>query len=301
MKLSKEHLGCFFVGAVIVAIVIIILAVTNKKSTYATGVKEVPFTRTDITSCQAHQTRTTGKDSEGNIIFNCKNKENYGYAKKREKFGPSACNYDQTTQIRGLPNGAGLLACSDKPRMPPSRSTTAKTMGTEEFVNVGAVPGINCTFKQTSKANSIFGPQYTCMPVKVNVASAFAGGHGGDMWKDYYIKETQRKKAAAAAIAATATESYTPKAYTYRKGARANFMGTNYRVKKKTNFIPNSRNRVGFNGTNYRRENLNGSMSAGESIQQPIGNNRSSCEGRTVYMRRGPSGDLVAECQPLGG
>jgi hypothetical protein len=298
MKLSKEHLGCFTVGVVIVAIVIIILTVTTKKST---------FTRTDITSCQPHQTRTTSKDSEGNIVFNCKDKENYGprkyRTKKREKFGgPRACNYNQTTQIRGLPNGAGLLACSDKPYTPPNQSTTAKTMGTEEFVNVGLVPGINCTFKQTSKPNSIFGPQYTCLPVKVNVASAYAGGHGADMWKDYYIKEAQRKKAAAAAIAAqTATESYTPKAYTYRKGARANFMGTNYRVKKKTNFIPSSRNRVGFAGTNYRRENLNGSMSSGESVQQPIGNNRSSCNGRTVYMRRGPSGDLVAECQPLGG
>jgi hypothetical protein len=251
---DKDKMGtiCFGAGAVIVIVVIIGLSIffANKDN----------MTRTDITACRANQIRHQWKDPlSGNIMFGCKNKargrkENYSGGG-----GPRACNVNQQEQIRGLPNGAGLLACADKPR-----STTSKVVnGTESFVNVGAVPGYNCTFKETSSGvNSMFGPQYTCMPVKVNVASQ------------------------------SAKENYTVR--------RANFAGTNYRSKNM--FVP-SRSRVNnFMGTNYRRkENL--SASGGGTTKQPLATNRHRSCGtneRTVFVARGPRGDLVPTCEKIG-
>lgn len=260
-QITQEQVTCFAVGVVIVIIVIVIIALTNKNGYHA----ETNQTRTDITGCQPWQTREISRNDAG-ISFKCKDKESYvGLGGG----GPRVCNYNQTTEVRGLPNGAGLLACADKPSRP-LQATTRKTVnGVESFVNVGAVPGYNCTFKQTSKgADSVFGPQYTCMPVKVNVATA-------------------------------AAEGYEPKAYSFKTHSRANFMGTNYRNK----FVPNLRNRVNFAGTDYRRrENLNGSMSSGESVQQPIGNNRTAgCDAgsRMVAIRRGPNADLEMTCETI--
>ena len=264
---DKDQATCFIIGVILVGIVIAIIAVTNKKSGYAATNQ----TRTDITACRPNETRVVSRDPlSGNIDFRCKPKEKA----KKESYvglgggGPRVCNSNQTTEVRGLPNGAGLLACADKPSRP-LQSTTRKTVnGKESFVNVGAVPGYNCTFKQTSRGDDgVFGKQYTCMPVKVNVASS-------------------------------AAEGYQPKAYSFKTHTRANFMGTNYR----NNFVPNLKNRVSFMGTDYRRKagyREGASMSSGESIQQPIGNNRTASCGpgsRMVAIRRGPSGDLSMEC-----
>ena len=277
VDITKDHVTCFVVGIIIVVIVITIIAYVNKdKGTYREGNTETNQTRTDITACLANETRIVDRDPvSGNINFRCLPKEKG----KKESYvglgggGPRVCNYNQTTEVRGLPNGAGLPACSDTPSRP-LQSTTRKTVnGKEPFVNVGAVPGYNCTFKQTSSgADNIFGPQYTCMPVKVNVASS-------------------------------AAEGYQPKAYSFKTHSRANFMGTNYR----NNFVPNLRNRVSsFMGTDYRkgagfRENMD-SMSSGAVNAQPIGNNRTAgCTGskRMTYIRRGPSGDLDLQCTDI--
>ena len=276
----KQGLVCLAIGVILAIVIIAIIAVTNNKSSPYTEGLETNQTRTDITACQPNETRVVNRDSvSGNIDFTCVKKTKNG----SESYiglgggGPRVCDYNQTTEVRGLPNGAGLLACADKPSRSPIQSTTAKTLnGKEEFVNVGMVPGINCTFKQTSPGvDGQFGPQYTCMPVKVNIASQSASAHSPAGWKGYFDKNYKKEK-------------YTPKAYSFKTHSRSNFMGTNYR----NNFM----------GTNYRRKENLGSMSSGETVQQPIGTNRTAGCGtnqRMSTMRRGPNGDLLLECQDI--
>ena len=271
VNFTKEQATCFGVGIVIVVIVIIIIAVTNQSTANYQGTNQ---TRTDITACRPNQTRIVSRDPlSGNIDFKCINKSKESYVGMGGG-GPRVCDYNQTAEVRGLPNGAGLLACADKPSRP-INATTNKTIGAESFVNVGAVPGYNCTFKQTSgNENNVFGKQYTCMPVKVNVASPSAEG----------FRHSKGK------------------AYSFKTHSRANFMGTNYR--NKSNFVPNLRNRVSsFLGTDYRnRSNYQGSMSSGGTTQQPIGNNRTAGCGsnqRMVALRRGPKGDLSMQCSDI--
>jgi hypothetical protein len=297
VQISKEQGICFAVGVVIVVAVISIIAATNV-STYKEGNQGTNQTRTDIVGCEPWQTREISRDSAG-IKFTCKNKEGYvGLGGG----GPRVCNYNQTTEVRGLPNGAGLLACADKPGRPLQDTTRKTVTGAESFVNVGLVPGYNCTFKKTSPgADAQFGSQYTCLPVKVDVASRSATGHQRGQWGaalQRQLAKDELEKQIAAANAAN--EGYSPKAYSFKTHSRANFMGTNYR---RNNFVPNLKNRVNFLGTDYRkRENLNGSMSSGATVPQPTGNNRTPGCGPNqsmVAIRRGPDANLDMTCETI--
>lgn len=242
IKLPKE-LMCFIAGVIIVIICVVIYQQVSLKET--DNYKGTNQTRTDITACRPNETRIVSRDPQsGNIDFKCIPKKKESYIGLNSG-GPRACDSNQTTQIRGLPNGAGLIACADKSTRPPIQSSTNKVNGSETFVNVGAVPGYNCTFKQTSKGvDNLFGKQYTCLPVKVNVASSSAEGYTPG--KAYSFKTHSRA-------------NFVPNL----RRNRVNFLGTNYRSKKEA----------------Y------GSMSSGSTINQPIGNNRTRGCNNLVAVR----------------